>query len=148
MSFEVSRKYFLNVKFIYLLFLGGGSGIFFPKIKVSLTPLTLIRRDIVDLNQFNFQDMSTTDAENLVFFHNGVMFLIVAVTIFVGLILLFSVKNNFYHKNLIHGKVIEILWTIAPAIAMVIVVIPSLGHLYHCDEGLDPLLAIKITAHQ
>lgn len=48
----------------------------------------------------------------------------------------------------IHGTVIEIVWTIVPSLILVVVALPSFALLYSIDEVIDPSLTIKCTGHQ
>jgi len=47
-----------------------------------------------------------------------------------------------------HSTVLEIIWTIVPAIVLVIVALPSFSLLYAMDEMIDPSLTLKVIGHQ
>lgn len=53
-----------------------------------------------------------------------------------------------YHKYLIDGTLIEIIWTLIPAVILVFIAFPSLKLLYLMDEVIDPALTIKAIGHQ
>jgi len=86
--------------------------------------------------------------------HHDVMFFLVIICIFVLYLLLrvavlFSEvqeKNNFV--KIVHGKVIEIVWTITPSFVLAIIAVPSLALLYSMDEVIDPALTLKAIGHQ
>lgn len=69
--------------------------------------------------------------------------------------ILLSIMNTFAktkryisHKYLIHGSLVEIIWTITPALILVTIAYPSFKLLYLIDEVIDPALTIKIIGHQ
>jgi len=92
--------------------------------------------------------------EGIVDLHHDVMFFLVIICIFVLYLLLrvavlFSEvqeKNNFV--KIVHGKVIEIVWTITPSFVLAIIAVPSLALLYSMDEVIDPALTLKAIGHQ
>ena len=57
----------------------------------------------------------------------------------------FSLKAN---KFFSHCKLIEIFWTIVPAIILYAIALPSFALLYSLDDLTDPYLTLKITGHQ
>ena len=70
--------------------------------------------DSVEVNQLSFQDSASPIAEQLIFFHDNVMFLIVIILVLVGWILIASMTNKHYYKYLVEGTAIEIIWTLVP----------------------------------
>nr|ALO20833.1 cytochrome c oxidase subunit 2 [Halitholus cirratus] len=104
--------------------------------------------DSVEVNQLSFQDSASPIAEQLIFFHDNVMFLIVIILVLVGWILIASMTNKHYYKYLVEGTAIEIIWTLVPAIILLFVAFPSLQLLYSMDEIVDPSLTIKAIGHQ
>jgi cytochrome c oxidase subunit 1 len=77
-------------------------------------------------------------------------------------IIFFENKNNFlenwkmgltlslYYKfrKINHGTLIEMIWTVLPAVVLIIIAIPSFILLYAMDELIDPTLTCKIIGHQ
>lgn len=59
--------------------------------------------------------------------------------------LLFSV---FLNKYFLSGQLIEIIWTIFPAIILLFIAFPSLQLLYLLDEVNVPLISLKSIGHQ
>jgi heme/copper-type cytochrome/quinol oxidase subunit 2 len=59
-----------------------------------------------------------------------------------------SDKSKITHKYLVHGTLIEVLWTIIPAIILIAIAIPSFKLLYILDEVTLPTITIKATGHQ
>ncbi len=57
-------------------------------------------------------------------------------------------KDNLAITNLIHGTILEIVWTILPAVILMLIAIPSFALLYSLDEILDATYTFKIVGHQ
>nr|YP_010890148.1 cytochrome c oxidase subunit II [Stephanomia amphytridis]WJJ70196.1 cytochrome c oxidase subunit 2 [Stephanomia amphytridis] len=108
----------------------------------------LLYKDGAEFNQLSFQDVASPLGEQLVFFHDNVMFIIVVITILVGWMMVSSFINKHYYKYLIHGTIIEVIWTIIPAVILLFIAFPSLQLLYSLDEITDPSLTIKAIGHQ
>ncbi len=56
-----------------------------------------------------------------------------------------SDKSRITHKYLVHGTIIEVVWTIFPAIVLLAIAIPSFRLLYILDEVTLPTITIKAT---
>lgn len=105
-------------------------------------------KDAMEPVQLGFQDSASPIAEQLVFFHDNVMFIIIVITVLVGWVMLTSIINKHYYKYLVEGTTIEIIWTLIPAVILVFIAFPSLQLLYSMDEVVDPSLTIKAIGHQ
>ena len=86
--------------------------------------------------------------EEIIFFHDQIMFILILITIFVLWLIIRSLTTRFYHRYLIDGTSIEIIWTLIPAVILVFIAFPSLKLLYLMDEVIDPALTIKAIGHQ
>lgn len=53
-----------------------------------------------------------------------------------------NVKSPISHKYLNHGTLIELIWTISPAIILILIAFPSFKLLYLMDEVTDPAMTI------
>lgn len=102
--------------------------------------------------QLGFQDPATPIAEGIVDLHHDIMFFLCIICIFVLYILVRTVflfhssKENFV--KLVHGKIVETVWTIMPSLVLAIIAIPSLALLYSMDEVIDPAITLKAVGHQ
>merc|ERR1711991_1146956 len=47
-----------------------------------------------------------------------------------------------------HSTLLEIVWTVIPAIILILIAVPSFALLYSLDEILDPQITLKIVGHQ
>lgn len=101
-----------------------------------------------------FQDSGSPQMEGIVELHNLIMYFLIIILFSVGWILLIIIRNFSYKKSLIsnkyfnHGTLIELIWTISPAIILILIAFPSFKLLYVMDEVIDPILTIATTAHQ
>nr|ATN23493.1 cytochrome c oxidase subunit II [Lema sp. EMHAU-15071010] len=94
------------------------------------------------------QDSSSPGMEQLIFFHDHTLLILTIITILVGQLLLTLFFNKFQHRNLLENQLIEIIWTIMPAIILIFVAIPSLRLVYILDEINNPSITIKSIGHQ
>lgn len=104
--------------------------------------------DTPEFSGISFPDVATPLGEQLIKFHDNVMFIVVFMTILVGWIMYSAFFNKLYYKYLTHGTSIEVVWTIIPACILVVIAVPSLQVLYSLDEITDPFITIKAIGHQ
>ena len=100
-----------------------------------------------------FQEPATEGARRIQEFHDLLLIITVAITIFVTLLLIyvmwrFRAKRNPEPSQFSHNTLVEVLWTIIPVIILVIIAIPSFNLLYFLDRTEEPELTIKATAQQ
>lgn len=105
--------------------------------------------------QFGIQEPATPVAEGIIHFHNYLMFYMIVICVLVFWILykiieLFNEdKNSFKNvQKFSHSSVLEIVWTILPAIVLLFLAIPSFALLYSLDELIDPDITLKTIGHQ
>ena len=86
--------------------------------------------------------------EEIIFFHDEIMFVLsIIITVVLGLIIR-ALINEYYYWFLIEGTLVEIVWTIIPAIILLFIAFPSLKLLYIMDEVVEPSITIKVVGHQ
>ena len=128
----------------------------------------LVLLDLFDLTNLNhvvyldaprpwgiyFQDSATPQMEGLVELHDNILFYLVIILFSVGWVL-WSIVRSFLNNKLPisykyvgHGTLIELIWTISPAIILILIAFPSFKLLYLMDEVTDPSLAILAEGHQ
>lgn len=105
--------------------------------------------------QIGFQKAASPIADGIFAFHDDLRVFLVAILIFVIYILttcfsLFVRKDNDTYKTyrLVHASTLEMVWTLVPAIVLIIIAIPSFTLLYSMDEIMDPLFTVKVIGHQ
>nr|QRG30031.1 cytochrome c oxidase subunit 2 [Emeia pseudosauteri] len=96
----------------------------------------------------NSQDSISPLMEQLTFFHDHTMMILVMITFIVMYIILSIMINKYINRLLLEGQMIELIWTIAPTITLIFIALPSLQLLYLLDEINSPLVSIKSIGHQ
>nr|YP_009370796.1 cytochrome c oxidase subunit II [Truljalia hibinonis]ARO46890.1 cytochrome c oxidase subunit II [Truljalia hibinonis] len=99
-------------------------------------------------SNFNLQNSSSPLMEQLIFFHDHTLLILIMITAMVSYIMITLFTNNYINRNLLEGHTIEIIWTILPAITLLFIALPSLRLLYLLDESLNPLITMKTIGHQ
>nr|ANN13212.1 cytochrome c oxidase subunit 2 [Astacus astacus]ANN13225.1 cytochrome c oxidase subunit 2 [Astacus astacus] len=95
-----------------------------------------------------FQDSASPLMEQLIFFHDHTMVVLILIVTFVGYIMFYLALNFFINRVLLESQEIEIIWTILPAIILIFIAFPSLRLLYLLDEVNSPSITLKTVGHQ
>jgi cytochrome c oxidase subunit 2 len=103
--------------------------------------------------QITFQDPATPVMEGIINFHHDLMFFLVVILVVVSWMLarclwFFDVERNPIPSKNVHGTTLEIIWTVTPAIILMIIAVPSFALLYSIDELIDPAITLKVVGHQ
>jgi cytochrome c oxidase subunit 2 len=103
--------------------------------------------------QLSFQQPSTPTMEGIIRFHHDLMFLMVLIVVFVGYMMArclyhFNEEKNPVALQIVHGSVIEVVWTLIPAFILMVIAVPSFALLYSADELIEPALTLKVVGHQ
>nr|WCH57658.1 cytochrome c oxidase subunit 2 [Hypnea sp.] len=120
---------------------------------ILFTPTTFIYMDVAEDWQLGFQDPATPIMEGIINLHHDLMFFICVISIFVTWMLSRTLWHYHYIQNpipssLVHGTLIEMVWTITPAFILLIIAVPSFSLLYAMDEIISPAITIKTLGHQ
>ncbi|NKB48187.1 MAG: cytochrome c oxidase subunit II [Alphaproteobacteria bacterium] len=103
--------------------------------------------------QMNFQEAHSSLMEQMVTFHNFLLYLIFAISLFVlGLMLYavfrFSEKRNPTPSRTTHNTMIEVLWSVIPIFLLVVIGLFSLPLLFNSDDTVDADLTVKVIGRQ
>lgn len=98
--------------------------------------------------QLGFQRSASPLMEQLIFFHDHALMILILITVLVGYFMISLFINSYINRFLLDGQVIEIVWTVFPAVILVVLALPSLRLLYLIDEAGEPSLTIKALGHQ
>jgi len=103
--------------------------------------------------QLGMQDAATPVMADIVSFHNFVLWIITAITIFVLVLLLvvmfrFNARSNPIPTRTTHNTLLEVLWTIVPVVILVLIAIPSFRLLFTELDVPTPDLTVKATGKQ
>nr|YP_008378715.1 cytochrome c oxidase subunit II [Abacion magnum]AFR77012.1 cytochrome c oxidase subunit II [Abacion magnum] len=96
----------------------------------------------------SFQNSSSPLMEQLIFFHDHTMLILIMITSLVAYMFFMLMMNSFTNRFLMEGQEIETIWTILPAIILIFIALPSLRLLYLLDEINTPSLTMKTIGHQ
>nr|ANF05060.1 cytochrome c oxidase subunit II [Mierspenaeopsis hardwickii] len=99
-------------------------------------------------NQLGLQDSASPLMEQLIFFHDHTMVVLILITTLVGYMMATLFFNTLTNRFLLEGQMIEIIWTVLPAIILIFIALPSLRLLYLLDEVNNPSITLKAIGHQ
>nr|WMY23977.1 cytochrome c oxidase subunit II [Trinervitermes geminatus] len=94
------------------------------------------------------QDSASPVMEQLIFFHDHALMIMLMIITAVFYTMISIIQNKQTSRFILEGQMIETLWTIAPAIILVFIAIPSLRLLYLMDEIHNPVMTLKTVGHQ
>jgi len=103
--------------------------------------------------QMGLQQAVTPSMEDIVWFHDLLLYIITGITIFVLVLLLivilkFNARANPVPSKTTHNTLLEILWTVIPVVILVVIAIPSFRILF-VQLNLPPAdVTVKATGKQ
>jgi len=98
--------------------------------------------------QLGFQDRASPLIEQLTFFHDHALLVLILITTLVGYFMISLLYNSFINRYLLDGQLVETIWTVLPALVLIVLALPSLRLLYIIDEVSEPSLTLKTVGHQ
>nr|QYK19296.1 cytochrome c oxidase subunit II [Macromia amphigena] len=98
--------------------------------------------------QLNFQDAASPMMEQMSYFHDHTLMVLLIITILVAYIMGAMFFNKDVNRNLLDGQKIETAWTVLPVFVLIIIAMPSLRLLYLLDEVNEPSITLKTIGHQ
>nr|UFP05597.1 cytochrome c oxidase subunit II [Narke japonica] len=99
-------------------------------------------------SQLGFQDAASPVMEELLHFHDHTLMIVFMISSLVLYIIVAMVSTKLTNKYILDSQEIEIVWTILPAVILIMIALPSLRILYLMDEINDPHITIKALGHQ
>nr|YP_010564333.1 cytochrome c oxidase subunit II [Mythimna turca]UYX62356.1 cytochrome c oxidase subunit II [Mythimna turca] len=99
-------------------------------------------------SNLNLQNSASPLMEQIIFFHDHTLVILIMITILVGYLMSSLLFNKYINRFLLEGQMIELIWTILPAITLIFIALPSLRLLYLLDELNNPLITLKSIGHQ
>nr|YP_009654734.1 cytochrome c oxidase subunit II [Catacanthus incarnatus]QCI09289.1 cytochrome c oxidase subunit II [Catacanthus incarnatus] len=94
------------------------------------------------------QNANSSLMEQLTFFHDHTIMILSVITIMVSYIMISLTKNKLINRYLLEEQMIELLWTVLPAVTLIFIALPSLRLLYMIDEINNPEITLKVIGHQ
>lgn len=110
--------------------------------------LKFINNLIITWANINLQNRNSPLIEQLIFFHDHSLLILILITSLVSYIITLILMNKLNNYYLLSNQIIEIFWTILPAIILIFIALPSLKLLYLLEEVNKPLISIKAIGHQ
>lgn len=99
-------------------------------------------------SSWGFQDACSPLIEQLIFFHDHTIIIIILILGLVSYMFFCLVLNYFSGRYLLEHQEIEAFWTFFPGFILVFLAFPSLRLLYLLDEINDSFLTVKVIGHQ
>nr|UHA56151.1 cytochrome c oxidase subunit 2 [Eudocima salaminia] len=99
-------------------------------------------------SNLNLQNSASPLMEQIIFFHDHTLIILIMITILVGYLMSSLLFNKYINRFLLEGQMIELIWTILPAVTLIFIALPSLRLLYLLDELNNPLITLKSIGHQ
>jgi cytochrome c oxidase subunit 2 len=98
--------------------------------------------------QLSFQDPASEWMYGIIELHDNIIFYLIMLAVLVSWFFISSLYNKDHLRYLQHGDLIEVIWTITPALILWAIGIPSLVLLYMMDEILDAEITVKAIGNQ
>nr|YP_010274893.1 cytochrome c oxidase subunit II [Tagiades menaka]UJV31590.1 cytochrome c oxidase subunit II [Tagiades menaka]WNO18623.1 cytochrome c oxidase subunit II [Tagiades trebellius martinus] len=99
-------------------------------------------------SNLNLQNGASPLMEQIIFFHDHTLIILLMITILVSYLMMSLFFNKYINRFLLEEQMIELIWTILPAITLIFIALPSLRLLYLLDELNNPLMTLKSIGHQ
>ena len=103
--------------------------------------------------QLGLQPGATPVMDNIIWFHNFLLWVIIAITLFVLALLLyivvkFNAKSNPVPSRTTHNTTIEVIWTVVPVLILVMIAVPSFRLLFFQLNTPPADVTVKATGKQ
>ena len=103
--------------------------------------------------QLLMQKPASPVMHDIVSLHNFVLVIILAICALVGVLLVvalirFNAKRHPVASRTSHNTVLEVAWTLIPALILVTIAIPSFKLVFYEDHTNHPFITVKVTGHQ
>nr|YP_007626722.1 cytochrome c oxidase subunit II [Tragelaphus scriptus]AEP22264.1 cytochrome c oxidase subunit II [Tragelaphus scriptus] len=98
--------------------------------------------------QLGFQDATSPIMEELLHFHDHTLMIVFLISSLVLYVISLMLTTKLTHTSTMDAQEVETIWTILPAIILIMIALPSLRILYMMDEINNPSLTVKTMGHQ
>nr|YP_010568177.1 cytochrome c oxidase subunit II [Odorrana hosii]UZC57597.1 cytochrome c oxidase subunit II [Odorrana hosii] len=98
--------------------------------------------------QLGFQDAASPIMEELLGFHDHALMAVYMISALVLYVITTLMTTKLSNINTIDAQEIEMVWTVMPAIILIVIALPSLRILYLMDEVSSPDMTMKTVGHQ
>ncbi len=107
--------------------------------------------------EMGFQEPATPVMEQVVLFHDKLLWIIISIAVFVLALLVvvmvrFNEKRNPTPSRTTHNTTLEVLWTVIPVLILLFIAfgppVSSFKLLYFADRTAEPAMTVKAIGHQ
>ena len=103
--------------------------------------------------QLGLQQGATPVMDNIIWFHDFLLWVITAITVFVLALLVivavkFNAKSNPVPSRTTHNTLIEVIWTVVPVLILVTIAVPSFRLLFYQLNTPQADVTVKATGKQ
>nr|YP_009859754.1 cytochrome c oxidase subunit II [Rhynchium aff. brunneum YN]YP_009859767.1 cytochrome c oxidase subunit II [Rhynchium aff. brunneum GX]QKK69326.1 cytochrome c oxidase subunit II [Rhynchium aff. brunneum YN]QKK69339.1 cytochrome c oxidase subunit II [Rhynchium aff. brunneum GX] len=99
-------------------------------------------------NNYFIQDSNSPNMDQLIFFHDLTLTIIILITSCIIYMFYFLITNKLIDRFMINEHLIELIWTIIPMLTLLFIAAPSLKILYLLEESSSPIISLKTIGHQ
>jgi len=98
---------------------------------------------------YSLQDALRVTMEQIVYFHDYLMIIIIIIICIVGYFIGFVLFSKTFSSRIVADHLVERVWTILPIVVLIFLVYPSIYLLYLIDERrVEFLCTLKVIGHQ
>nr|AHA02716.1 cytochrome c oxidase subunit II [Tursiops truncatus] len=98
--------------------------------------------------QLGLQDAASPVMEELLQFHDHALMIVFLISSLVLYIITLMLTTKLTHTSTMDAQEVETIWTVLPAVILIMIALPSLRILYMMDEINSPSLTVKTMGHQ
>lgn len=95
-----------------------------------------------------FQDANSPTIEQLLYFHDHTITTLVLIIIIIIYVSIAAITSKFFNNLILENQEIERIWTMTPALVLIIIAIPSMKALYLMEDTKNVRFVVKTTGHQ
>jgi len=100
------------------------------------------------MSKIRFQNANSPLIEQLVFFHDHIITILILIISIVRYNLFKTVTNMNINSMILESQSLELFWTVAPTFILLLIGFPSIRILYLLDEVFTPSITLKTLGHQ
>lgn len=110
--------------------------------------MNFILLEISTWSALNFQDAASPLMEQLIFFHDHSITIVILIVTIVGYNIISTSTNINIDQYILESQPLELFWTIVPRFVLIFIGLPSIRLLYLLDEVYKPSITLKTVGHQ
>lgn len=102
-------------------------------------------------SHWDFLDSGTYIMDGIIALNDHILYyeiILLVITTWMLFILVYKGNPFFSLRDLNHGSVLEIIWTLIPGLVLILIALPSFRLLYLLDDFLEPSISVKVIGSQ